>query len=95
MLATNGIDEVKAWANRFFQRALDEKRDIYLGLKDTVIPGYDGVMREAIETIYRNEYQAKVEAAGLSYHYELIDAQAARIVSNPPERGPSGAFPIT
>ena len=86
MLATNGIEEVKAWANRFFQRALDEKRDIYLGLKDTVIPGYDGVMREAIETIYRNDYQEKVEAAGLSYHYELIDAQAARIVSNPPER---------
>ena len=86
MLATNGIDEVKAWANRFFQRALDEKRDIYLGLKDTVIPCYDGVMRETIETIYRNDYQEKVEAAGLSYHYELIDAQAARIVSNPPER---------
>jgi isocitrate dehydrogenase len=86
MLATNGIDGVKAWAHRFFQRAIDEKRDIYLGLKDTVIPGYDGVMRETIETIYRNEYQAKVEAAGLSYHYELIDAQAARIVSNPPER---------
>lgn len=86
MLATNKIDAVKAWAHRFFQRALDEKRDIYLGLKDTVIPGYDGVMREAIETIYRNEYQSKLEAAGLSYHYELIDAQAARIVSNPPER---------
>ena len=86
MLATNKIDAVTAWAHRFFQRALDEKRDIYLGLKDTVIPGYDGVMREAIETIYRNEYQSKLEAAGLSYHYELIDAQAARIVSNPPER---------
>ena len=86
MLATNKIDAVKAWAHRFFQRALDEKRDIYLGLKDTVIPGYDGVMREAIETIYRNEYQSKLEATGLSYHYELIDAQAARIVSNPPER---------
>ncbi|MDC0574260.1 isocitrate/isopropylmalate family dehydrogenase [Luminiphilus sp.] len=43
-------------------------------------------MREAIETIYRDEYEARVEAAGLSYHYELIDAQAARIVSNPPQR---------
>lgn len=86
MLATNELEAVKAWAHRFFQRALDEKRDIYLGLKDTVVPGYDGVMREAIETIYRNDYQAQVEAAGLGYHYELIDAQAARIVSNPPER---------
>jgi len=84
--ATNDIENVKAWAHQFFQRSLDEKRDAYLGLKDTVIPGYDGVMREAIEAIYYNEYQDKFAAAGINYHYELIDAQAARIVSNPPER---------
>ncbi|MEQ6888772.1 isocitrate/isopropylmalate family dehydrogenase [Halomonas sp. CS7] len=86
LLATNEIDQVKAWAHRFFQRAVDEKRDIYLGLKDTVIAGYDGVMRAAIEEIYRDHYQAQVEALGLAYHYELIDAQAARLVANPPER---------
>ncbi|MFG6159416.1 isocitrate/isopropylmalate family dehydrogenase [Halomonas sp. 1390] len=86
LLATNDIDQVKAWAHRFFQRAIDEKRDIYLGLKDTVIAGYDGVMRAAIEGIYESDYRAQVEALGLSYHYELIDAQAARIVANPPER---------
>jgi isocitrate dehydrogenase len=86
MLATNCLEEVKAWAHRFFQRALDEKRDIYLGLKDTVVAGYDGVMRAAIEEIYESDYKDKVAAAGLTYHYELIDAQAARIVSNPPER---------
>ncbi|MDT8878886.1 isocitrate/isopropylmalate family dehydrogenase [Halomonas saccharevitans] len=86
LLATNDIDQVKAWAHRFFQRAIDEQRDIYLGLKDTVIAGYDGVMRAAIEDIYREHYQAQVEALGLAYHYELIDAQAARLVANPPER---------
>ena len=86
MLATNCLEEVKAWAHRFFQRALDEKRDIYLGLKDTVVSGYDGVMRAAIEDIYAEHYRGKVAEAGLNYHYELIDAQAARIVSNPPER---------
>lgn len=86
MLATNSLEDVQAWAHRFFQRALDEKRDIYLGLKDTVIPGYDGVMRKAIEDIYESDYKDKVAAAGLAYHYELIDAQAARVVSNPPER---------
>ncbi|MES3675850.1 NADP-dependent isocitrate dehydrogenase [Halomonas elongata] len=86
LLATNDLEDVKAWAHRFFQRAIDEKRDIYLGLKDTVIAGYDGVMRAAIEDIFRADYQAKAEELGLEYHYELIDAQAARIVSNPPER---------
>ena len=86
MLATNCLEEVKAWAHRFFQRAIEEKRDIYLGLKDTVVSGYDGVMRTAIEEIYTQEYQARIAEAGLSYQYELIDAQAARIVSNPPKR---------
>ncbi len=28
----------------------------------------------------------QAEALGLEYHYELIDAQAARLVANPPER---------
>lgn len=86
LLASNDTEKVKAWAHQFFQRALDEKRDVYLGLKDTVIPGYDGVMRETIEEIYEADYKAKLEALGLTYHYELIDAQAARIISNPPER---------
>ena len=86
LLATNDIDEIKKWAHHFFKRALAEKRDAYLGLKDTVIPGYDGVMRTAIETIYASDYQQAFADANLTYHYELIDAQAARIVSNPPQR---------
>jgi isocitrate dehydrogenase len=86
LLATNAIADVRAWAHRFFQRALDEQRDVYLGLKDTVIPGYDGVMRAAIEEIYERDYKHKLREAGLNYNYELIDAQAARIVSNPPGR---------
>jgi isocitrate dehydrogenase len=87
MLATNDYAAVEAWARHFFQRCIDEARDAYVGLKDTVIPGYDGVMRTAIERIYETEFEAQFEAAGLAYHYELIDAQAARIVANPPERG--------
>ncbi len=86
LLATNDIDDVITWAHDFFQRALEEKRDAYLGLKDTVIPGYDGVMRTAIENIYSANYRERFKQAGLNYHYELIDAQAARIVANPPER---------
>lgn len=86
LLASNSLVKVRAWAHEFFQRALAEKRDIYLGLKDTVIPGYDGVMRAAIEEVYEQDYKQQIETAGLSYHYELIDAQAARIVANPPER---------
>ena len=86
LLASNDIEQVKTWAHQFFQRAIREKRDAYLGLKDTVIPGYEGVMRDAIETIFKKEYKAEFERVGIKYFYELIDAQAARIVATPPER---------
>lgn len=86
LLASNDLDDVKAWAHAFFERAIGEKRHVYLGLKDTVIAGYDGVMRSAIENIYQNHYKDRIAELGLGYHYELIDAQAARIVANPPER---------
>ncbi len=86
LLASNDLDQVKAWAHHFFQRAIREKRDAYLGLKDTVIPGYEGVMKEVIETIFKNEYKSQFESTGIKYFYELIDAQAARIVATPPER---------
>ncbi len=86
LLATNDMEAVLGWARDFFERALAEKRDVYLGLKDTVIPGYDGAMRSAIEKLYREEYEQRIKDAGLAYHYELIDAQAARMVANPPER---------
>ncbi len=86
LIASNSTEKVKDWAHRFFKRALEEKRDAYVGLKDTVIPGYDGVMRSTVETIFNNEYKSAFDQAGLAYHYELIDAQAARIISNPPKR---------
>lgn len=60
LLATNSLADVEAWAHRFFQRALEEKRDTYLGLKDTVIPGYDGVMRSCIESIFEQIGRAHV-----------------------------------
>ena len=86
LVATNDLIKVQAWARCFFNRALDEKRDVYLGLKDTVIPGYDGVMRAAIESIFEDEFKDEFKHQKLAYHYELIDAQAARIIANPPER---------
>ena len=86
LLATNDIEAVTDWAHRFFQRAINEKRDVYLGLKDTVIGGYDGVMRTMIEDVYTTGYKGQFGELGLAFHYELIDAQAARIVANPPER---------
>ncbi len=86
LIATNSNKKVKIWAEEFFQRALDEKRDAYVGLKDTVMPGYDGVLREVVEGVYKAKFEKKFKAKKLKYIYGLIDAQAAMMVAFPPER---------
>lgn len=85
MLATNSVNKVSIWARQFFQRALDESKDVYIGLKDTVIPGYDGVMKSAVTLVFEAEFAQRFKEQGLSYTYGLIDAQAASIIASPPE----------
>ena len=86
LLAVNDIELVTQWAHDFFSRALAEGRDAYVGLKDTVIPGYDGVMRSTIDRVFEAHFSERFRSADLRYTYGLIDAQAALIVANPPER---------
>lgn len=86
LLATNDLQEVESWAHAFFKAALANGQDAYLGLKDTVIPGYDGVMRNHIERIFDDHYKQAFSENGRNYVYELIDAQAARMIASPPER---------
>ena len=85
LLATNSIEDVKDWANDFFSRAVKEKRDACIGLKDTVMPGYDGVIKDAVEDIYYDKYEEEFKKLGIKYEYGLIDAQAAKIVVSPPD----------
>lgn len=84
LLATNSIKKVKEWARDFFTRAVKEERNAYVGLKDTVMPGYDGVMRDAVDDVFKEEFEGLFKAKGLTYEYGLIDAQAANMVVNPP-----------
>ncbi|MDB2415084.1 isocitrate/isopropylmalate family dehydrogenase [Rickettsiales bacterium] len=85
LLATNDTDKICDWAREFFQRAADEDRPAYVGLKDTVMPGYDGAIRDIVDKVFHEEFEGIFKAKELTYEYGLIDAQAAMIVSNPPK----------
>lgn len=85
LLASHDIQKVIDWSHALFKRAINEKKDVYVGLKDTVIPGYDGVMRHAVDEVYNENYKAEFESLSLKYIYGLIDAQAAQIIASPPK----------
>ena len=74
MLATNSIEAVTQWARDFFERALKEDKDVFVGLKDTVIPGYDGVMKAAVTRVYEEEFSTRFKNQGcLLYTSDAAD----------------------
>ena len=93
MLAAADVTSIARWATHLFEQGLSEKKDVYIALKDTVVAGYDGVMRKIVDGVYAEKFAQRFTDAGIQYQYGLIDAQAATMVVTPPDRPVLWGFP--
>ena len=71
---------ITAFARSCFNFALDAKRDLWFGSKDTISKVYDGRFKAIFAEIYESEFKDKFAAAGINYDYTLIDDCVARVV---------------
>jgi isocitrate dehydrogenase len=76
----NRQDSIESFARSCFNYALDAKKDLWFGAKDTISKQYDGKFKEIFQRIYDEEYKERFEAAGITYFYSLIDDIVARII---------------
>ena len=76
----NRDDSIRSFARACFAFALDVKQDLWFSAKDTIAKQYDGDFRDIFDVVYREEYQAAFEKAGLKYFYTLIDDAVARVM---------------
>ena len=76
----NREDSIRSFARSCFQYALDTRQDLWFSTKDTISKVYDGAFKRIFEEEYDSTYQAKFEAAGLTYFYTLIDDAVARVI---------------
>jgi isocitrate dehydrogenase len=60
--------------------ALSEKVDCWFGAKDTISKTYDGRFRDIFGQVFREEFEAKFQEAGIAYFYTLIDDAVARVM---------------
>ncbi len=74
---------IESFARACFQFALDEKKELWFGTKDTISKTYDARFREIFDTVFAADYQAKFAEAGITYFYTLIDDAVARIMKSP------------
>ncbi|MBR4669744.1 MAG: NADP-dependent isocitrate dehydrogenase [Butyrivibrio sp.] len=73
---------IRSFARACFKYALAEKKELWLGTKDTISKTYDRRFREIFEEVFENEFKADFEKAGITYFYTLIDDAVARVMKS-------------
>ena len=78
----NKDSSIKSFARACFKYALSEKKELWLGTKDTISKTYDRRFREIFDEIYEEEFKEQFENAGITYFYTLIDDAVARVMKS-------------
>ncbi len=75
-------DSIESFARACFKYALSEKKELWLGTKDTISKTYDRRFREIFDEVFEKEFKADFEKAGITYFYTLIDDAVARVMKS-------------
>ena len=78
----NVNDSIESFARSCFNYALDQRKDLWFGAKDTISKQYDHTFKDIFNDVFEKEYKAKFEEAGIEYFYSLIDDIVARIMKS-------------
>ena len=76
----NKDDSITSFARACFEFALSTKQDLWFSTKDTISKKYDHTFKDIFQEIFDKEYKAKIEEAGITYFYTLIDDAVARVI---------------
>ena len=78
----NVNDSIESFARSCFNYALDQKKDLWFGAKDTISKKYDHTFKDIFTEVFEKEYKDKFAEAGIEYFYSLIDDIVARIMKS-------------
>jgi len=78
----NKDSSIKSFARACFKYALSEKKELWLGTKDTISKTYDRRFRDIFDEVFENEFKEDFEKAGITYFYTLIDDAVARVMKS-------------
>lgn len=76
----NTQESISSFARACFEYSLGENIDCWFATKDTISKKYDQTFKLIFEEIFKNEYEEKFKAAGISFFYTLIDDVVARMM---------------
>ncbi len=78
----NMNESVESFARSCFNYALDQKKDLWFGAKDTISKQYDHTFKDIFNDVFESEYKDKFAQEDIEYFYSLIDDIVARIMKS-------------
>ncbi len=78
----NVSGSIESFAKSCFNYALDQKKDLWFGAKDTISKQYDHTFKDIFQEVYDSQYSEKFKEAGIEYFYSLIDDIVARVMKS-------------
>ena len=78
----NMNESVESFARSCFNYALDQKKDLWFGAKDTISKQYDHTFKDIFNDVFESEYKDKFAQENIEYFYSLIDDIVARIMKS-------------
>ncbi len=78
----NKDSSIRSFARACFKYALSEKKELWLGTKDTISKIYDRRFRDIFDEVFEKEFKSEFEKAGITYFYTLIDDAVARVMKS-------------
>ena len=78
----NDTSSIEHFAHACFMYAVENKRDLWFGSKDTISKIYHHKFKDIFQDIYDKHYKMKFESLGIEYFYTLIDDIVARIIKS-------------
>ena len=77
-MAMYNLDEsIRGFARACFTYGLERNYAVYLSTKNTILKVYDGRFKNLFQEIFEAEFQARYDAAKLTYEHRLIDDMVA------------------
>jgi len=71
---------IQSFARSCMTYALDQKMDLWFGIKDTISKTYDGNFKKIFNEVYEKEFKQRFEEAKITYNLTLIDDTVARVM---------------
>jgi len=82
MAMYNLDSSIEGFARACLNYGLSLKLPVYHSTKNTILKRYDGRFKDIFQQIFDTEFQAKYQAAGITYEHRLIDDLVAQAIKS-------------